>query len=64
VPEAPTLNVATCPAIAVWFVGCVVICGGEPTVNVAPLLVTLPAVLLTMTEKLDPLSEAVAGEVV
>ena len=60
-PVATTLNVAVCPAVTVWFPGCVVIVGATGagfTVSVAALLVTVPAILLTITRKVDPLSVA------
>jgi hypothetical protein len=53
--------------VTVWLAGCDVTEGataGALTVRVALLLVTLPAELVTTTEKLDPLSVvAVAGVV-
>lgn len=66
-PEAVTLNVAVCPTVTVWFAGCVVIVGATAavlTVNVAALLVALPAVLVTTTVNCDPLSELVVAGVV
>jgi hypothetical protein len=61
------VNVAVCPAVTVWFAGCVVIAGATGaafTVSVAAVLVAVPAVLLTTTANVDPLSEvAVAGVV-
>ena len=66
-PLATTVNVAVCPAVTVWFAGCVVIVGATAaavTVNVAFALVALPAVLLTTTSNVAPLSVvAVAGVV-
>src|SRR5258707_10289833 len=53
---ASTVNVAVCPAVTVWFTGCVVIVGATGagfTVSVAALLVTVPAVLLTITRKVE-----------
>src|SRR5579859_483847 len=45
VPAATTVNVAVCPAITVWFAGCVVIVGaptiGSATLRVAALLPVL-----------------------
>jgi hypothetical protein len=38
--------------------------GAGFTVSVAALLVTVPAVLLTITRKVDPLSEVVVADVV
>ncbi len=66
-PVAATLNVAVCPAVTVWFVGCVVIDGvtvAAVTVNVAAALVTVPAVLLTTTRNVAPLSAVVVAGVV
>ena len=66
-PLATTVNVAVCPAVTVWLTGCVVIVGDTGagfTVSVATELVTVPAVLLTATEKADPLSEVVVAGVV
>jgi hypothetical protein len=61
------VNVAVCPAVTVWFAGCVVIAGATGagfTVSVAALLVAVPAVFVTTTANVDPLSEvAVAGVV-
>jgi hypothetical protein len=67
VPVATTVNVAVCPAVTVWFAGCVVIEGGTVTaftVSVAATLVTLPAGLLTSAVNCAPLSEVVVGAVV
>jgi hypothetical protein len=61
------VNVAVCPAVTVWFAGCVVIVGDTGagfTVNVAAVLVTVPAVFVTTTEKADPLSVVVVAGVV
>jgi hypothetical protein len=61
------VNVTVCPAVTVWLPGCVVIVGATGagfTVNVAVELVTVPAVFVTTTEKLDPLSEVVVAGVV
>ncbi len=66
-PAATTVKVAVCPAVTVWFTGCVVIVGATGagfTVSVAALLVTVPAVLLTTTAKLAPLSAVVVVGVV
>jgi len=67
VPVAVTLKVAVCPAVTVWPPGCDVIEGATAaafTVNVAVLLVALPAELVTTTEKADPLSAVVVAGVV
>ncbi len=67
VPAAVTVNVAVCPAVTVWFAGCVVIVGATGagfTVSVAALLVTIPAVFVTTTLNADPLSEVVVAGVV
>jgi len=67
VPAATTGKVAVCPAVTVWFTGWVVIVGATGagfTVSVAALLVTVPAVLLTTTAKLAPLSAVVVVGVV
>jgi hypothetical protein len=67
VPVATTVNVAVCPAVTVWFAGCVVIAGATGaafTVSVAALLVAVPAVLVTTTLNVDPLSEVVVTAVV
>ena len=48
--------------VTVWLAGCVVIVGATGagfTVSVAVPLVTVPAVFVTVTEKVDPLSEVV-----
>jgi len=61
------VNVAVCPAVTVWFPGCVVIAGATGagfTVSVAEALVTVPVELLTTTAKDDPLSEVVVAGVV
>jgi hypothetical protein len=61
------VNVAVCPAVTVWFAGCVVIAGATGaafTVSVAAVLVTVPALLLTTTANVDPLSEVVVTAVV
>jgi hypothetical protein len=53
--------------VTVWLVGCVVIEGGTAaafTVSVAVLLVTVPAVLLTSTRNVDPLSDVVVAGMV
>jgi hypothetical protein len=59
------VNVAVCPAVTVWLTGCVVIVGDAGagfTVSVAAVLVAVPAVFVTTTVNVDPLSEvAVAG---
>ena len=56
-PVAATLNVAVCPLVIVRLAGCVVIAGAttaELTVKTAELLVTLPALLLTVTLNVAP----------
>jgi hypothetical protein len=67
VPAATTENVAVCPTVTVWLAGCVVILGptgAAVTVNVAGLLIALPAELVTITRNVAPLSpETVAGVV-
>ena len=66
-PLAVTLKLAVCPAVTVWPAGCEVIDGATAagfTVKVALLLVTLPAELVTTTEKVDPLSVVVVAGVV
>ena len=66
-PVATTVNVAVCPAVTVWFTGCVVIEGATGpafTVSVAAALVVVPAVFVTTTVNVDPLSVvAVTGVV-
>src|SRR5437867_13047311 len=65
VPAATTANVAVCPAVTVWFAGCVVIVGATAaafTVSVAALLVTVPAALLATTPNVEPLSAVVRLE--
>jgi hypothetical protein len=64
VPVAVTVNVAVCPAVTVWFTGCVVITGAGFTVSVAEALVTVPAVFVTTTANADPLSDIVVAGVV
>ena len=67
VPAAVTVNVAVCPAVTVWFAGWVVIVGATGaafTVSVADALVTVPAVFVTTTPNVDPLSEVVVAGVV
>jgi hypothetical protein len=67
VPVAATVNVAVCPAVTVWLAGGVVMVGATGagfTVSVAAALVTVPAVLLTATENVDPLSVAAVAGVV
>jgi hypothetical protein len=62
-----TVNVAGCPAVTVWFPGCVEIAGATGagfTVSVAALLVTVPAVFVTTTANVDPLSAVVVAGVV
>jgi hypothetical protein len=51
-PVVATENAAACPAVTVWLTGCAAIEGATIeafTVNVAALLVKLPAVLRTST---------------
>ena len=53
------MNVAVCPAVTVWLAGGVVIVGATGagfTVRVPAELVTVPAVLITVTENVEPLS--------
>jgi hypothetical protein len=61
------VNVAVCPAVTVWLVGGVVIVGATSagfTVNVAALLVSVPAVFVTTASNVDPLSAvAITGVV-
>src|SRR5437867_7231179 len=67
VPAATTANVAVCPAVTVWFAGCVVIVGATAaafTVSVAALLVPVSAELLTTTRDVEPLSALVVVAVV
>jgi len=67
VPAATTANVVVCPAVTVWFAGCVVIVGATAaafTVSVAAALVTVPAVFVTTTANVDPLSAVVVTGVV
>ena len=66
-PLATTANVAVCPAVTVRLAGCVVIVGDTGagfTVSVAAELVAVPAVFVTTTENVDPLSEVVVAGVV
>ena len=61
------MKLAVCPAVTVWFVGCVVIVGATAaafTVSVAAALVTVPAVFVTTAWNVDPLSEVVVAAVV
>jgi hypothetical protein len=67
VPVAAAANVAVCPAVTVWLAGCVVMVGATGagfTVRVAAELVAVPAVLLTATVKVAPLSVVVVAGVV
>jgi hypothetical protein len=67
VPVALAANVATCPIVTVWLAGWDVIEGATAavfTVKVAVLLVALPAELVTINEKADPLSAVVVTGVV
>ena len=64
---AATLKEAVWPAVTVWLAGGVVIVGATGagfTVSVAALLVTVPAVFVTTTSNVDPLSELVVTGVV
>ena len=66
-PVAATLNVAVWPVVTVWLTGCVVIVGATAaalTVSVAAVLVALPAVLVTTTVNVVPLSPLVVAGVV
>ena len=63
-PAAVTVNVAVCPAMTVLLAGCVVTLGGTFTVSVAALLVTLPALPVTVTVNKVPVSEDVVAGVV
>jgi hypothetical protein len=59
VPLAAAVKLAVCPAVTVWLTGCVVIAGATAaafTVSVAALLVTVPAVFVTTTRNVEPLS--------
>jgi hypothetical protein len=58
------VNVAVCPAVTVWFPGWLVIVGAGFTVSVAEALVTVPAVFVTTTANVDPLSAVVVAGVV
>ena len=62
-----TVKEAVWPAVTVWLAGCIVIDGATAaalTVNMAALLVALPAALLTTTVNCAPLSELVVAGVV
>jgi hypothetical protein len=59
-----TLKVAACPVVTVWFAGGVVITGAAVTVKVAGALVAVPAVLVTVTVKREPLSPITVAGVV
>jgi hypothetical protein len=58
VPVATTVNVAVCPAVAVWFPGCVVIVGAVGTALAvkftAETLVPLTAVLWLLGVNVKP----------
>jgi hypothetical protein len=61
------VNVAVCPAVTVWFAGGVVIVGATAagfTVSAAAALVTVPAVFVTTTSNVNPLSAVVVTGVV
>src|SRR5260221_11957068 len=67
VPVATTVKLAVCPAVTAWLAGCMVIVGATAaafTVSAAAPLVTVPAVLLTTTRKVAPLSDVVVAGVV
>jgi len=64
VPVADTLNAAVWPMVTARFAGCVEIVGGISTVNMAALLVTLEALLLTFTVNCALLSDALVAGVV
>jgi hypothetical protein len=65
VPEATTEKVAGFPEVTVALPGWEVMTGGAGfTVRVAALLVTEPALLLTVTVKLEPVSAMVVAGVV
>ena len=58
---------AVCPTVTAWLAGCVVMEGATAaafTVSVAALLVAVPAVLLTTTSNVEPLSEVIVTGVV
>ena len=64
---AATLKVADWLVVTVWLAGCAVIEGATGagfTESVAALLVVLPALLLTTTVNVEPLSEVVVVGVV
>ena len=61
-PLAVTLKIAAWPVVTVWLAGGVMITGAAVTVKVAGALVAVPAVLVTVTVKREPLSPiTVAG---
>lgn len=64
VPVAVTEKIAGCPGKTLLLAGCAMIEGAAFTVSVAPLLVTLPEVPVTVTVNTAPLSEAVVAGVV
>jgi len=67
VPLAVTEKEAVWPTDTVWLVGGVVIDGAAVapfTVSFTEALVALPALLLTTTSKVEPLSEVVVAGVV
>jgi hypothetical protein len=64
VPLAVTLKLAVCPAVTVWFAGWPVIVGVEMTVRVAGPLVAVPAELVAVTVKIEPLSPLTVAGVV
>jgi hypothetical protein len=61
---AVTLKVADWPTDTVWLAGGVVITGAVITVRVAGALVAVPAVLVTVTVKREPLSPLTVAGVV
>ena len=66
-PVAVTVKVAVAPTVTLWLCGWEVTAGAVTTgvtVSEAALLVALPAELLTVTEKLEPLFEAAVTGVV
>ena len=63
-PVAATVKAALWPAVTAWLAGCVVMDGATFTVSVAALLVTLPALLVTVVVNTAPLSEAAVAGVV
>src|SRR5262249_27384572 len=62
-PEAPTVNVAEPPTLAVWLMGWDVIDGAASTVSSAAELVAVPHVLVA-TQSYDPVSLTAAAGMV